>query len=541
MKKTLTVNLNGRVFNIDEDAYGLLEKYLENLRIYFRNEESSDEIIADFEARIEELFSNRIRLGYNVINIEEVEKIIAQMGRPDDFGEQEDSFSSENKFAEEETVSKKLFRNSDDKMIGGVFSGLAAYFGWSTLALRLIAIILVFATSFWIIPIYLIAWLIIPEVRTAEQKLQMQGKPITVENIGIVTAEETEVKKNNENQGCLGSFIDVIVALSKIFLIGLGIIIAIPLLFALAITIIVLVAVLFGAGNEISSTLFAIPGFTSFLEVNNPVYSTIVSVFVLGIPLAVLIYSIFSFFRKSKPVDKRIKWATFVVWIIALILFFTSGIKMNWKHFASDFTPKFEYTIETKSTPLIGSGIIEEKELSASAFIQKMQIEDLEASIQIEQIEGDSIYILINGDENIVEQVIEKSSNNQLKITKSNNIPFEPTVPLLIRIKTPNIQELHIESVDNVNIPNSFQSEYLNVNLRNIKNVTMDSLQIEKLNVKIRDIENVVLAGHSKNTTFDLKRAGEIDVSQLETDLSSLKISDVKNFNGNASTHDESQ
>ncbi|MCC8145158.1 MAG: PspC domain-containing protein [Bacteroidales bacterium] len=196
MKKTLTINLNGRVFNIDEDAYQLLDNYLRNLRIYFRKEEGCEEIVADFEARIEELFSNRVRLGYNVIDIEEVEKVIAQMGQPNDFGEEEPVKEEEPK--EEiphESVKKKLFRNPNDKMIGGIFSGIAAYFDWNVLAVRLIAVILVFATSLWIIPIYLIAWLIIPEARTAEQKLQMQGVPITVENIGKTVAAEADTQK----------------------------------------------------------------------------------------------------------------------------------------------------------------------------------------------------------------------------------------------------------------------------------------------------------------------------------------------------------
>ena len=84
MKKTLTINLGGSVFNIDEDAYQLLDKYLNNLRIHFRKEEGSDEIMNDFELRISELFSERMRLGYQVISIEQVEEVIARMGKPEE-------------------------------------------------------------------------------------------------------------------------------------------------------------------------------------------------------------------------------------------------------------------------------------------------------------------------------------------------------------------------------------------------------------------------------------------------------------------------
>ena len=80
MKKTFTVNLNGTVFHIDEDAYQLLENYLSNLRIHFSREEGSDEIMSDFEARISELLNERIRLGFNVITIEHVEEVIQPAG-----------------------------------------------------------------------------------------------------------------------------------------------------------------------------------------------------------------------------------------------------------------------------------------------------------------------------------------------------------------------------------------------------------------------------------------------------------------------------
>ena len=84
MKKTLTVNLGGTVFHIDEDAYQLLDKYLSNLRIHFRKEEGSDEIMDDFEMRISELLNERVRLGYEVITIEQVEEVIKRMGKPEE-------------------------------------------------------------------------------------------------------------------------------------------------------------------------------------------------------------------------------------------------------------------------------------------------------------------------------------------------------------------------------------------------------------------------------------------------------------------------
>ena len=90
MKKTLTVNLGGTVYHIDEDAYKLLDTYLSNLRIHFCREEGAEEIVHDMELRISELFTDRLRDGKQVITIEDVEEIIAQMGKPEDLGDEAD-------------------------------------------------------------------------------------------------------------------------------------------------------------------------------------------------------------------------------------------------------------------------------------------------------------------------------------------------------------------------------------------------------------------------------------------------------------------
>ena len=84
MKKTLTVNLGGTVFNIDDDAYRLLDNYLSNLKIHFRKEAGADEIVDDIERRISELFAEKLSAGSQVITIADVEEVIARMGKPEE-------------------------------------------------------------------------------------------------------------------------------------------------------------------------------------------------------------------------------------------------------------------------------------------------------------------------------------------------------------------------------------------------------------------------------------------------------------------------
>ena len=151
MKKTLTVNLGGTVFHIDEDAYQLLDKYLSNLRIHFRKEEGSDEIMDDFEMRISELLNERIRLGYEVITIEQVEEVIKRMGKPEEIFEEEekstdheDNYRTQQQETHAQTTKKRLMRDPDNRILGGVAGGFAAYMDWDPTAVRIVLFLLMF-------------------------------------------------------------------------------------------------------------------------------------------------------------------------------------------------------------------------------------------------------------------------------------------------------------------------------------------------------------------------------------------------------------
>lgn len=544
MKKTLTVNLNGRVFNIDEDAYSLLDNYLSNLRIYFNKEEDSAEILTDFEARIEELFTERVRLGHNVISIEEVEKIIAQMGRPSDFGEEKEYTEENNDKSGEEkevhtSVKKKLFRNSDDKMLGGVFSGIAAYFDWNVIVVRLIAVVLIFATSFWIIPVYLVAWLIIPEARTAEQKLQMAGKPITVENIGKTVAAGADVRNKKQNSGCLSWFLDFIVAFFKVILVGFGCLVGLPLLFVLVIVVIVLFAVLFGVGSELFTGIFSGVGLSA-LGIDHPLLATISFCFILGIPLVALIYGIVSYIAKLKPLNKGVKWTGLIVWIIALVAFCFSGFDFK----STSFPPFLSFNMDKSGlviskSVIKGDGNIQVKKEIYPVTIEKIHLDNLtEADFQIEQVAGESTTVLISGDANITDKIkLRIGENNVLKIVKSTQSAFKPVVPLVIKVKTTNLERMKLDGGGNVDLVGAFRTKKLYINMEGAGKISADSLYTDKLNVKMGGMGSIILGGKAKNATFDLEGAGQINAFKLVSDSVYARLEGIGSIQCNAEKH----
>ena len=152
MKKTLNINIGSRVFNIDEDAYDLLSKYLESIKTYFEKIEIDEDIFQDIENRISEKFNSKSESRQS-LNLNDVDSIIEQMGTLDDFKEAYDDFEiNESKKQSQESSKKenkkRIYRNSSDKVIAGVASGLANYFGLDPIIFRLIFIVSLFIGGF---------------------------------------------------------------------------------------------------------------------------------------------------------------------------------------------------------------------------------------------------------------------------------------------------------------------------------------------------------------------------------------------------------
>lgn len=357
MKKTLTVNLGGVVFHIDEDAYQLLDKYLSNLRIHFKQEEDSDEIMNDFEMRISELFGERIRLGYEVITIEEVEKVIKRMGKPEELFDTEatNDASSHANAADSKnkrTVHRRLFRNPDDRMIGGVAGGLAALIGWDPSVVRILVFLSAFLTQGFSFILYIFLWIIIPEARTATEKLQMQGQSVTVENIGKTVTDGFEKVVENDNnvssersrsllQKILDVSVSVVGILLKITLVLIAIVLFPPLLIALFVLFILAIVLLFGGGFGLLYSIMPNVHWGTFDAYPESLLllASICSIFLIVIPIAVIAYMILSQIFKFKPVSNSVKWTFFILWMIALttniILAVSFGLP-DWHSFPSN-------------------------------------------------------------------------------------------------------------------------------------------------------------------------------------------------------------
>ena len=234
MKKTVSVNLNGQVFTIDEDAYIELHTYLDAVAGQFSNSEESEEIISDVEARIAELFGSYISTSKQSITMNDVQKVIEIMGKPNDYIQNEEQSSRTDKDSQSYgRYKKRLYRDPENRILGGVAGGIAA---WADI--EAVIVLAFFVFSFYIFGplLYLVLWIIIPLAKTPSQRLEMRGEDVNLNNIEKIIKEEfrqvkeslknlkkkeTSQRIKNEVTHSLSGFIRILSIFAKIILAGI--------------------------------------------------------------------------------------------------------------------------------------------------------------------------------------------------------------------------------------------------------------------------------------------------------------------------------
>ena len=356
MKKNITINLCGRLFQIDEDAYELLQQYIESLRQSFGHEEGGEEIVNDIEARIAELFLELNQQGIEAITIEHVKDIITRIGKPEELkGEEEkqdngghkyDSFRSATQGFRDNvrarTAGKRLYRNPNDKMVAGVLSGIATYTGSDVTWWRIGYAMLILASNFlfplfgiWFsfgfflhvnlafIIFYFVLAIAIPVADTPKQVLEMEGKEVTPQNLADVVVEDKQPAQHR--RGCLGSFFSVIISIFVGIFVGIAAIVGLVLLVCLLLIIVSLVVVF-----TVPSVRTSLPFDFEDLHLAElmSVHPWIVIAFIIGlllalcIPLYAIAHMLFSRAGKVQPmgIGQRILWI--VLWVASLCCLF---------------------------------------------------------------------------------------------------------------------------------------------------------------------------------------------------------------------------
>ncbi len=402
MNKTININLGGLFFHIDEIAFQKLRRYLDTIRRSLSDDpKGRDEIIADIEFRISELLSEKIKDPRQVINESDIDEVIAIMGQPEDYVFEEDSYNenSKNTGSYQSYNSKKLFRDGDDKFLGGVASGIGHYFGIEAIWVRLIWLFLAFGAGFGFL-LYIILWILLPEAQTTAEKLQMEGEAVNISTIEKKIRDEfQDISKNAKkgfdkasgkvkegvkgatskvNQDNLKSgfqqFIDVLGKIVTSFFLVIGKFIGILLIIVAISTLVSLVIGLFTAGTlDIFGFDWFIHDDSGFIDnAGLPIWAVSLGLLLLiGIPFLMLFFlGMFIVSSKSKT-PGRVTWYVLLgLWLMTLIATIVFGVKQT-ADFAYDGNFTERQFVNTNSIDTLRIKMIDNQDISNYSHLRK--------------------------------------------------------------------------------------------------------------------------------------------------------------------------
>lgn len=317
MKKTVTISIAKTPFTIEEDAFEKLETYLASIRTHFADNTDAAEILKDIESRIAERLSEN---GSRIIQATEVERIVADMGTVSQF-----ESSEEHPHTSPAIHKKQLYRDPDSGMIAGVASGLAHYFGVNTLLVRAVFIIGMLLSGVTLL-IYIVLWIVIPQAKTAAQKLEMRGDPVTLSTVSAAVKEKLEEMKSDIHSDAPVRFSkEVSEAFSRLHTaIGPRVLLVFRIIFGSVFTLIGFfgsAAIMIAAGMLVTGTptWIMFSPFAAYLSGPLLVLSALAALGIAFVPILAIFLIGISLLQKKLRIGKVTVTILFSLWFIAIV------------------------------------------------------------------------------------------------------------------------------------------------------------------------------------------------------------------------------
>lgn len=392
MKKTFNINLAGFPFIIDEDAYKLLNDYLDTIRYAYQSKDDTEELANDIEARIAEILYEEEAAGRKIITLDDVSKVISRIGQPEEIIEIEENIVSKSEELEErenikieEKITpppinpeqshqqsfhkKKLYRDPQNAMLGGVCSGLAYYLNIDPTLVRLLTVVLFFLSASVVAIAYIVLWIVVPEARTPYQRMLMMGENPTMENIGkTVTENFQEVDKPNfslNNKSGFSGFMSTVFSIFAKCFVVLCFLIGAPIILALFLVLVACIIAFFAAGGALigegifnDSFNFSAPGGGTMAFYL--LLAAIGAIITIGIPFYLLIRMAFR--KKTSELSSNSRRSLLVVWIIGLALTSVFTVKSVRKAKALSHYLNSEQICDNSSFDIEETFVIEEND-----------------------------------------------------------------------------------------------------------------------------------------------------------------------------------
>jgi phage shock protein PspC (stress-responsive transcriptional regulator) len=494
MKRTLTINLNNIVFHIDDDAYEMLLQYLTDIAQYFESEEEKKEIMSDIEARISELFSEKLQKGKNVITIDDVKDVIQIMGKPNEYaGEEEKQVHSNNQKSEKKgTKTRRFYRDPENCILGGVASGLAAYIDWDVTLIRVLMVIGVFIGMGVIIPIYIVMWLVSPEAKTPSQRLEMQGEEVNIESI---KSEFNNIKSYVKSEDFKESAHSIGYRLQQLIRLLIKPIVAIiGAIFGLVtiIAVICIVALLgFLIFNPESITAFNYSYLTPWTSTPENYLLLLISILlIIGCPVFMIFFWAIRFARGNMKSSRLTSWLTFLLWLAGLFML------------VSVSSQSIHYPIKNCTNHLIL-----DKECSDMTKqirnLEKFQNIEIEGHIELNIVQDTIQKVVICSQERYQNSIVTNVVNGTLWI-KTEGVSLNRISKVILHIDT--LQSISAKGACNINCTNQLITENLKIKIMGTSEATFDAKISNTIDITTKGASDLTLSGTCK--TFKLNSAG---------------------------------
>ena len=502
MNTTVNINLGGSPFCIDQTAYEILQSYLQSVERNLSSDTDKKDVMDDIEHRIAELFAELQKKQHqSVITAEMVQIVINQMGKPDDFkdDEQNESFGTKSVNYAKNLFSKHLYRDTDNQVIAGVCSGLAAWLGISAVWVRLAFVL---CLIFWGITavVYIILWLIIPEARTAAQRLELQGKEVTVEKI----EEEVRNQKDKTSSSGLTNFLATLLKIC-VWVVGGGL-----LLFIAIILFSVLIG-LFGAFTGIVA-ISPIGMLATIFDGNAGIAIALVIMLLLtiGLPVFGLIYALIKYFGKGEQISSRNVGIWVIIWILSLIGSVGIGI---WT------LANNEDMLDSLTDPQIQKyWHVDNDDDDSDAPLAQLAVSPFHSI----EISGAAKVQLYQSNEQYIEATIRNNDDSIYSVTDSVLKIKTPKKGLKINIYTPDIRNISFSGAAELENIGTFHTDQLAISTSGAGEIDLD-IETRILDINTSGASEVELKGQTDVLRIDIAGASEIDADKLLTRKSEIQ------------------
>ena len=506
MKKTLTINLNGIVFNIDDDAYETLSAYLNELEKHFADDER-EEIIKDIEDRIAELFTERMH-GRNVVDASDVASVIETMGQPNQFDDEAAepnadaaaSKSSQRKF-------RKFYRDGDDRLIGGVAAGLAAYIGWDTTLVRILLLLLLLFSAGWTLLFYILLWIIVPEAKTTAQRLEMQGIEPNLENIKKYMPKRETIQHVGNRALEVISWILKFAAIFISGCIGIG-------LFMAVIGIVVAIFTL---------RMMYIPGmFGSWIDIALLVSCALF----LLCPAIGLVLLCIRLINKNAPHRPWISWTLLIVWIVSLFAIIGTAIKST----HSPFVPNIAAAGATITEQLFDNLNDDSDAISEVRTCAPFSSIEAERAVRVVLSQGDTTSVVVKAQDHMLRNIETNVENGVLHIENNNHNNRTRTLPV-VYVTTPTLTSIEASEASFIKSETPFE----NLQALTLKASEASRIQLtgsaERVIIEASEASRIQLTGSAERVIIKASEASYINVADMAITAVEATASEASSIN----------